>query len=60
MLPWFGTFKARGDVAAYRAEAAYEKFQDQKLKLFLEVANQYYELAALRITINLKLNNYRF
>jgi len=54
MLPWFGTFKARGDVAAYKAEAAFEKFQDQKLKLFLKVANQYYELAALRVSIQLE------
>lgn len=48
MLPWFGTLKAKGEVAAYRAEAEYEKFQDQKLKLFLEVAEKYYDLASLR------------
>ena len=48
MLPWFGTFKTKGKIAVFRAEAEYEKFQDQKLKLFLEVAEQYYELAALR------------
>ena len=48
MLPWFGTFKAKGDIASYRAEAEYEKFQDQKLKLFLDVAEKYYDLSALR------------
>ena len=48
MLPWFGTFKSKGEIAAFRAEVEYEKFQDQKLKLFLKVAEQYYELAALR------------
>ncbi|WP_019037427.1 TolC family protein [Psychroflexus tropicus] len=48
MLPWFGTYKAKGDIAAYRAEAEFENFQDQKLKLFLEVAKQYYDLSALR------------
>jgi outer membrane protein TolC len=48
MLPWFGTYKAKGDIAAFRAEAEYERFQDQKLKLFLEVAQQYYDLSALR------------
>ncbi|SDG45774.1 TolC family protein [Psychroflexus sediminis] len=48
MLPWFGTFKVKGDIAAYKAEAEFEKFQDQKLKLYLKVAQQYYELSALR------------
>ena len=48
MLPWFGTYKAKGNIAAYRAEAEFEKFQDQKLKLFLEVAVKYYDLSALR------------
>ncbi|RRO21910.1 TolC family protein [Flavobacteriaceae bacterium 14752] len=48
MLPWFGTFKAKGDIAAYQAEAEFENFQDKKLKLFLKVAEKYYDLAALR------------
>lgn len=52
MLPWFGTYKAKGDIAAYNAEAQFETFQDQKLKLFLEVAEMYFDLSALRqITI---------
>ena len=49
MLPWFGTYKVKGNIAAFRAEAAFEEFQDQKLKLFLEVAKQYYDLAAVRV-----------
>jgi outer membrane protein TolC len=49
-LPWFGTFKAKGEIAAYKAEAEFERFQDQKLKLFLQVAEAYYELSALRYT----------
>ena len=48
MLPWFGTYKAKGNIAAYRAEAEFEKFQDQKLKLHLDVAQKYYDLSALR------------
>jgi len=48
MLPWFGTYKAKGDIASFKAEAEFEKFQDQKFKLFLEVANTYYDLAAIR------------
>ena len=49
MLPWFGTYKVKGNIAAFRAEAAFEEFQDLKLKLFLEVAKQYYDLAAVRV-----------
>ena len=54
MLPWFGTFKAKGDIASFIAEAEFEKFQDQKFKLFLEVAEHYYELAFLSVKINLE------
>lgn len=54
MLPWFGTFKVKGDIAAYKAEAEFEKFQDQKLKLYLKVAQQYYELSALRYIAKLE------
>lgn len=50
MLPWFGTYKAKGNIATYKAEAEFAKFQNQKLKLFLEVANRYYELTGLRQT----------
>ncbi|QSS97997.1 TolC family protein [Psychroflexus sp. ALD_RP9] len=48
MLPWFGTYKAKGDIASYRAEAEFEKFQNQKLKLYLDVAEKYFDLSALR------------
>ncbi|WP_257984684.1 TolC family protein [Psychroflexus sp. MES1-P1E] len=53
-LPWFGTYKAKGDIAAFRAEAEFEKFQDQKLKLFLNIAQKYYDLLALRYIIELE------
>lgn len=53
-LPWFGTYKAKGDIAAFRAEAEFEKFQDQKLKLFLNVAQKYYDLLALRYITELE------
>ncbi|MBZ9628745.1 TolC family protein [Psychroflexus sp. CAK1W] len=59
MLPWFGTYKAKGDIAAFRAEAEYEKFQDQKLKLYLEVAQQYYDLSALRHIADLEAKQLR-
>jgi outer membrane protein TolC len=53
-LPWFGTYKAKGDIAVFRAEAEFEKFQDQKLKLFLNVAQKYYDLLALRYITELE------
>lgn len=49
MLPWFGTYKVKGSIAAYQAEAAFEEFQNQKLKLFLNLAEQYYDLVAVRV-----------
>lgn len=54
MLPWFGTYKAKGNIASYSAEAEFEKFQNQKLKLYLNVAEKYYDLSALRHTIELE------
>ena len=53
-LPWFGTYKAKGDIAAFRADAEFEKFQDQKLKLFLNIAQKYYDLLALRYITELE------
>lgn len=55
MLPWFGTFKEKGNLASYQAEAEFEKFQDQKWKLYLQVAAYYYELAALRVSTTFEL-----
>jgi outer membrane protein TolC len=53
-LPWFGTFKARGNIAAFQAEAEFERFQDKKLMLFQKVAEQYYQLLALRHILKLE------
>ncbi|GGE13692.1 TolC family protein [Psychroflexus salis] len=59
MLPWFGTYKARGNIASYRAEAEFEKFQDQKLKLFLKVAEKYYDISVLRFIAELELEQFK-
>lgn len=56
-LPWFGTYKVKGDIAAYLAEAEFERFQDQKFKLFLDVAEKYYDLSALRYTKQLEIEH---
>lgn len=42
-FPWFGTLGARKDIASEAANAAYETFQSEKLKLFYEIKAAYYE-----------------
>lgn len=60
MFPWFGTLDAQEKVAAERAEAKLQAFEDAKLELFREVKITYNELyyiqAAVKVTEeNLKL-----
>lgn len=57
MFPWFGTLKARGDVAALQAEAAYLKFINAREKLFLQMKNQYYDIWETRKLIQLEEKN---
>ena len=42
-FPWFGKLALRGDVAMEAANAAKERYEAQKLKLFHEVKDAYYE-----------------
>lgn len=44
MFPWFGTLKARENVAIQTAKAKYEVFEESKSKLFDEVRGTYYNL----------------
>jgi outer membrane protein TolC len=44
MFPWFGTLKARENVAIQTAKAKYEAFEEMKSKLFDEVRGTYYDL----------------
>lgn len=44
MFPWFGTLKARENVAIQTAKAKYEAFEETKSKLFDEVRRTYYNL----------------
>ena len=44
MFPWFGTLKARGEVAALQAEARYQEFLNIRNRLFYQVASAYYPL----------------
>lgn len=47
MFPWFGTLKAKGDVAALRAEASYQSFVDEQYRVKLQVAKAYFPLLEL-------------
>lgn len=47
VFPWFGTIEARKDAAAATAKAARERYEGEKLKLFAEVKEAFYEYAYL-------------
>ena len=57
MFPWFGSLSARGDAAAFRAEAVYQEFLDSRNKLFFNVASAYYSLYELKGWIDLESEN---
>ena len=44
MFPWFGTLKARENVAVQTAKAKYELFEESRAKLYDEVRGTYYNL----------------
>lgn len=48
MFPWFGKLKLRGDMAAKEAEAEWQAFQHEKLKLFYSVKSFYVDYHFLR------------
>jgi outer membrane protein, heavy metal efflux system len=43
MFPWFGKLKLRGNVALEASNAAQQRYEAAKLKLFYEVTDAYYE-----------------
>lgn len=47
MFPWFGTLSAKEEVATAQAEAAYQRFVDQRNELFLRVKNLYFLLVEI-------------
>lgn len=62
MFPWFGTLKAKENVAVQAAKAKYEAFQEAKSKLFNDVRSTYFNLyftgKAIKVTKeNLELLN---
>lgn len=48
MFPWFGTLKAKEDVATSQAEAMYNEFLNDKNELYFKVKKAYYPLYEIK------------
>ncbi|MFZ9046548.1 MAG: TolC family protein [Cyclobacteriaceae bacterium] len=57
MFPWFGTLKAKGDVAALQAEASYQRFVEQQNKVRFQVAAAYFPMVELEKIREIQLEN---
>ncbi len=57
LFPWFGKLDLRGDVAAQAANAARQRYEAVKLKLFFEVKDVYYEYYYLEKSIDITKEN---
>jgi outer membrane protein TolC len=57
LFPWFGKLQLRGDVAAQATNAAQQRYQAAKLKLFFEVKSAYYEYYYLAKSIDVTKEN---
>jgi len=57
LFPWFGKLQIRGDVAAQAANAAMQRYEAAKLKLFFEVKDAYYEYYYLAKSIDITKEN---
>jgi outer membrane protein TolC len=58
MFPWFGKLELRGSVAAEAAEAAKQQYENEKLKLFFEVKDAFYEYYYLGRAIDVVKENF--
>lgn len=56
-FPWFGKLNLRGDIAAEVANAAKQRYESAKLKLFFEVKDVYYEYYYLSKSISITQEN---
>ncbi|TAJ11295.1 TolC family protein [Marinilabiliaceae bacterium JC017] len=57
MFPWFGTLKAKENIAIQTAKAKYEAFEEAKSKLFNEVRSTYYNLYFIQKAIGITTEN---
>ena len=56
-FPWFGKLEARKDTAAAAAKAARKRYEAEKLKLFFEVKDAFYEYVYLASAIEIARQN---
>jgi outer membrane protein TolC len=60
MFPWFGKLELRGNAAGEEAEAARQRYEAQKVRLFYEVKEAYYEYYYLGRAIAVVRDQLRF
>lgn len=58
-FPWFGTLKAKKEVAALEADAKFQVYLDRRNELFFKVKTAYYELYEVKHHIHHKMENGR-
>ena len=59
MFPWFGKLELRGGVAAEAAQAARQRYENEKLSLFFEVKHAFYEHYYLGRAIDVVHDNFQ-
>ena len=57
MFPWFGSLKAKENIAVQSAKAKYEIFQEAKSKLFNEVRSTYFNIYFNRRAVEITREN---
>ena len=57
VFPWFGEIEARTDAAAATAKAARKRYEAEKLKLFFNVKNAFYEYVYLAGAVDIAKEN---
>ncbi|MCK4921198.1 MAG: TolC family protein [Bacteroidales bacterium] len=57
MFPWFGTLKARENVAIQNAKVKYELFQEAKSRLYNEIRSAYFNIYLNRRAIEISTEN---
>lgn len=57
MFPWFGTLKAKGDLAALTAEASFQQFIDEQNRIKFNVAQAYFPLSEVEEVLVIQHEN---
>lgn len=57
MFPWFGTLKAKENIAIMNAKAKYEMFEDAKSRLFSDISANFYNIYFNKKAISITEDN---